>query len=74
MSWKVTSDTWFSDVSEIFSTRQEAEERAAELQVALDAEIEEWRELQRDDFGALPPLTDWQADRHFFVLPAEERE
>jgi hypothetical protein len=70
MNWKVTSDTWFSDVSEIFPTRREAESRAAELQAALDEEIEVWRESQRDDFGVLPPLTNWQADKHFFVSPA----
>ena len=70
--FKVTSDIWFSDESEIFPTRQEAESRAAELEAALDKEIEAWRESQRDDFGVLPPLTNWQADKHFFVWPAEE--
>lgn len=74
MRWKVTSDTWFSDVSEIFPTRQEAELRAAELQAALDEKIEEDREARRDDFGALPPLTNWQADKHFFVWPAEDEQ
>jgi hypothetical protein len=67
MKWKVTSDTWHHHECEIFPTRAEAESRAAELQAALDKEIEEWREAQRDDFGSLPPLTEWQADKHFFV-------
>ena len=71
--WKVTSDTWFSDVSEIFPTRQEAELRAAELQAALDKEIDDWRQIDPVS-GNLEPLTNWQADRHFFVLPVEEDE
>jgi hypothetical protein len=71
--FKVTSDTWFYDVSEIFPTRQEAEARAAELQAALDEEIEAWRQIDPVS-GNLEPLTNWQADKHFFVSPAEEEE
>jgi hypothetical protein len=74
MKWKVTSDTWYSHDCEIYPTYAEAKARAAELQAALDEKIEEDREAQRDDFGNLPPLTNWQADRHFFVSPAEEEE
>jgi hypothetical protein len=72
--FKIKSDTWFDHECEIFPTREEAEARAAELQAALDAEIEAEREAQRDDFGALPPLTSWQADKHFFIWPADSLE
>ena len=74
MRWKVPSDTWYSHECEIYQTYAEAKARTAELQAALDEKIEEERESQRDDFGALPPLTEWQADRHFFISPADSLE
>ncbi len=73
MKWKVTSDTWFDHESEIFPTREEAEARAAELQAALDEEIEEERRIDPVS-GNLEPLTNWQADKHFFVLPVEDED
>jgi hypothetical protein len=72
--FKIKSDTWFDHEFEVYPTREEAESRAAELQAALDEKIEEERESQRDDFGALPPLTEWQADKHFFIWPADSLE
>jgi hypothetical protein len=71
--WKVTSDTWFPHECEIYPTREEAEARAAELQAALDEEIEAERRIDPAS-GNLEPLTSWQADRHFFVLPVEDEE
>lgn len=71
--FKIKSDTWFDHEYEIYSTREEAEERAAELQAALDAEIEAERRIDPAS-GNLEPLTNWQADRHFFVLPVEDEE
>lgn len=73
MKWKVTSDTWFDHEWEVYPTREQAEERAAELQAALDKEIEAERRIDPAS-GNLEPLTNWQADRHFFVSPVEEDE
>lgn len=73
MRWKVTSDTWYAHEYEIYPTREQAEERAAELQAALDKEIDDWRQIDPVS-GNLEPLTNWQADRHFFVSPVEEDE
>ena len=71
--WKVTSDTWYSHECEIYPSREEAKARAAELQAALDAEIEAARRIDPVS-GNLEPLTNWQADLHFFVLPVEDEE
>jgi len=71
--FKVTSDTWYSHECEIYQTYAEAKARAAELQAALDEEIEAERRIDPAS-GNLEPLTNWQADLHFFVLPVEEGE
>ena len=71
--FKIKSDTWFDHEYEIYSTREEAKARAAELQAALDEEIEAERRIDPAS-GNLEPLTNWQADLHFFVLPVEDEE